>query len=133
MHFGSGAASAEFVPEHDQRDRDSEDQGGDGVDFGSDAATEAGPDFEREGVVTANEEESDGNFVHRESKDEQARGDQGKLQIGEGDAPEGLPGRCAEIERGFLLGAIEFLQAGKEFGGGDGDQGSGMTQEDCEG
>ena len=43
-----------------------------------------------------------------------------------------MPGRCAEIERGFFLGAIEFLQAGKEFGGGDRDQGSGMTQEDSE-
>ena len=60
-----------------------ENQGGDGVDFGSDAAAEAGPDFERESVVAADEEESDGDFVHGESEDEQAGGDEREFEIGE--------------------------------------------------
>src|SRR2546429_5749673 len=33
-----------------------------------------------------------------------------------------LPRRGAEVERSFFLRAVQFLQAGEELGGGDGDQ-----------
>src|ERR1700687_1202942 len=38
------------------------------------------------------------------------------------EPPEGLRGCDAEVKRGFFLRAIEFLQAGEELGGGDGDE-----------
>src|SRR5882762_3319194 len=69
-------ASAEAVPDGDENDRDEKDEGGDGVDFGSDAAAEAAPDFERESVFAAVEEKGDGNFVHGEGEDQQGGGDE---------------------------------------------------------
>ncbi len=109
-----------------------ENQRGDGVDFRSDAAAEACPNFEREGVVSTEKEKGDGDFVHREGEDEQGGGDEREFEIREGDAPEGLPGSRAEIERGFFLGAIHFLQASEEFGGGDGDERGAVAEEDGE-
>ena len=43
-----------------------------------------------------------------------------------------MPGRRAEIERGFFLRAIDFLQASEEFGGGDGDQRGAVPEENGE-
>src|ERR1700675_3624001 len=39
-------------------------------------------------------------------------------------------GGGAEIEGGFFLGAVDFLQAGEEFGGGDGDERRAVAEED---
>ena len=130
--IGRGGAGAEAVPDCDEDDGDGEDQGGDGVDFGSDAAAEAGPDFERESVVAADEEERDGDFVHGEGEDQEAGGDQREFEIGKRDAEEGLQRSGAEVGAGFFLGAVEFLQAGEEFGGGYGDEGGAVAEEDGE-
>ena len=54
--------------------------------------------------------------------------DERKLEIGESDTPERLPRCGAEIERGFFLSAIGFLEAGEEFGGGDGDEGGAVAE-----
>ena len=104
----------------------------DGVDLRRDAAAQAAPDFERQRVVSADEEKCDGDFVHREREDQQARGDEREFQIWQRDAPERLPRRRAQIERGFFLSAIDFLQAGEEFGGGDGNQRRAVTQKNGE-
>ena len=114
-------AGAEMVPDSDEDDGDEEDEGGDGVDFGSDAATEAAPDFEGQSVFAAVEKKGDGDFVHGEREDQKSGGDERKFQVGESDQPESAPGSCAEIERRFFLTAIHFLQAGEKFSGGDGD------------
>src|SRR5258708_7174866 len=68
-------ASAETVPDGDQNDGDEEDERGDGVDFRSDAAAEAAPDFERESVFAAVEKKGDGDFVHGEREDQEGGGD----------------------------------------------------------
>ena len=86
------------------------------------------PDFERERVVAADEEKGYGDFVHRESEDEQAGGDEREFEIGKRDAPERLPGSGAEIKRGFFLGAVGFLEAGENFGGGHGNEGRAMAE-----
>src|ERR1019366_2618430 len=117
------------IPEHNRDQREHKDDGGDGVDFWGDASAEASPDFQGEGVVTADQEEAYGDFVHGKGEDQERRSDDGELEIGNRDAPEGLPVVGAEIERGFFLGAIEFLQSGKDFGGGDGNQ-RGAVSED---
>ncbi len=115
-------ASAQVKPDDDQDYGNGKNQGGDGVDFGSDAAAEAAPDFEWQSVVAADEEKGDGDFVHGEGEDEQAGGDEREFEIGQSDAPESLQRSGAEVERGFFLGAIHFLEAGEEFGGGYGDE-----------
>ena len=53
--------------------RDRKDERGDGVDLRRDAAAEASPDFERQRIVAADQEKCDGDFVHREREDQQAR------------------------------------------------------------
>src|SRR5882724_1124582 len=68
-------ASAEMVPDSDKDDGDDEDERRDRVDFGSDAAAEAAPNFQRQRALTADKKESDGDFVHGERKDQQACGD----------------------------------------------------------
>src|SRR2546422_5223194 len=68
-------ASAEMVPDSDKDDGDGEDESRDRVDFGSDAAAETAPNFQRQRALTADKKESDGDFVHGERKDQQARGD----------------------------------------------------------
>ena len=115
-------ASTEAVPDRDQSDGGGKDQSGDGVDFRSHAAAEAAPDFQRKRVVTANKKEGDGDFIHGESKNEQASGDERKFEVGKGDTEKSLQLSGAEVERGFFLSAIEFLQTGKKFGGGNGDE-----------
>src|SRR5229473_2566086 len=89
---------------------------------------ETAPDFERQSVFAAIEEKGDGNFVHGESEDEQCGGDKRKFQIGESDEPESAPGSGAEVERGFFLTAIHFLQAGEDFGGGYGDESGAVAE-----
>ena len=54
------------------------------------------------------------------------------LRLGKRDAPESLPGSGAKIERGFFLSAIHFLEAGEEFGGGDGDERGAVAEENGE-
>ena len=130
--FQADAAHANAIPDDDERNGNGKNQRGDGVDFRRDAAAEAAPDFERKRVVAADQEKGDGDFVHRKREDEQAGGDQRELEIRQRDAPEGLPGRGAEIERGFFLGAIDFLQAGEKFGGGDGDEGGAVAEKNGE-
>src|SRR4029453_1072395 len=76
LAIGTGA---EMVPDTDQNDRGEEDERGDGVDFRSDAAAEASPNFEGQRVVAAVEEESDRNFVHRKSEDQQPGCDERQL------------------------------------------------------
>src|SRR6266851_967255 len=127
-HLRALRAGAEMVPDGDENNGDDEDQGGDGVDFWSDAAAEAAPDFERQSVFAAIKEKGDGNFVHGESEDEQRGGDKRKFQIGESDEPESAPGSGAEVERGFFLTAIHFLQAGEDFGGGYGDESGAVAE-----
>src|ERR1700742_3735282 len=122
LRFWAEGLRADAIPDDAQRDADGEDQRGDGVDFRCDAATQAAPDFEREGVVSADEEKCDGDFVHRQREDKQAGGDEREFQIWESDAPERLPWRRAEIERSFFLRAIDFLQAGEELCGRNGDE-----------
>ena len=41
-------------------------------------------------TVAADEEEADGDFVHGKGEDEERRSDDGELEIGDGNAPEGL-------------------------------------------
>ena len=130
--FCAAARVRRAIPDHDQGDGNGEDQRGDGVDFRSDAAAQAAPDFERQSIVAADEEEGDGDFVHREREDQQAGGDQRELEIRQSDAPERLPGRRAEIERGFFLRAIHFLQAGEKFGGGDGNERGAVAEKNRE-
>ena len=72
-------------PDDDQNDGNGKNQGGDGVDFGSDAAAQAAPDFQRESIVAADEEKGDGDFVHGEGEDEQAGGDEREFEIGQSD------------------------------------------------
>ena len=121
-------ASAETIPDSDENDRDEEDERRDGVDFRSNAAAEAAPDFERKSVFAAVEEKGDGDFVHGEREDEQGGGDKREFEIGKSDQPESAPGSGAEIERSFFLAAIHFLQAGENFGGGDGDERSAVAE-----
>ncbi len=49
-------------------------------------------------------------------------------EIRQRDVPERVPGAGAEVERGFLLRAVQFLQAGENFRGGDGDQRRAVSQ-----
>src|SRR5215468_1811000 len=123
-------AGAEMVPDDDENHRGGQDEGGDGVYFGSNAAAETAPDFERECVVTPYEEKGYGDFVHRESENQQAGGDKREAEVGQSDEPEGAPGSGAEVEGGFFLAAIHFLQAGKNFGGGHGNKRGAVAQKD---
>jgi hypothetical protein len=128
----SDGSGAQAIPNDEQCVGHAENQSRDGVNFWRHAAPQPPPDFKWQGVVAADEEESDGDFIHGERENEQAGGDERELEIGKRDAPEGLPRRGAEIERGFLLRAIELLQAGKEFGGGHGDERGAVTKENGE-
>src|SRR5580658_6747957 len=120
------------IPNNDEGDGNGKNQCGNGVDLRSDATAEAAPDFERERVVAADEKESYGDFVHRQGEDEKSGGDQRKLEIRQRDPPESLPSRGAEIERGFFLGAICFLQAGEKFSSGYGDESSAVAEKHCQ-
>src|ERR1019366_4871204 len=100
--------------------------------FRSNAAPQPSPDFERQRVVTSDQEEADGDFVHGKGEDQERRSNDGELEIGNGDAPESLPIISAEIERGFFLGAVEFLQSGKHLGGGDRNQRGAVSEDDGE-
>src|SRR5215831_19711746 len=77
--FLAEGACADVVPDENQNDGNDEDQCGDGVDFRRDAAPEARPDFERESIVAADEEERNSDFVHGESEYEQSGGDERDL------------------------------------------------------
>ena len=63
---------------------------------------------------------------------EQASGNQREFEIGESDAPESLPGSGTEVERRFFLSAVDFLEASKKFGGGDGEECGAMPEEDAD-
>ena len=89
--FGGLRARAQAVPDQDEDDGEEKNDGGDGVDFGGDAAAQARPDFERQGVAAADEEKAYGDFVERESEDEESGGNYGDAEIGESDAPESDP------------------------------------------
>src|ERR1700730_15196188 len=130
--FGPQATGANAIPNDDQADRDGEDEGGDGVDLRSDALAEAAPDFKGESIVAADEEEGDCNFIHRKGEDQKAGGDEREFEIGERDAPKGLPRCCAEIERSFFLGAIHFLETREKVGGCDGNERSAVAEKNRE-
>src|SRR5947209_13763371 len=53
MGFGAGSHA---IPGYDRDERKQEDDGGNGIDFGRNAAAEAAPDFEGQGIVTADQE-----------------------------------------------------------------------------
>src|SRR5207245_1530806 len=110
--------------------RKGKDQGGDGVDLRRDAPPQSRPDFERQRIVAADQKKAYGNFIEREGEDQQRRADDRKAQVRDRHAPEGLPIVRSEIERGFLLGSIEHLQAGEDFRGGHRDQGRAVSQGD---
>src|ERR1700723_3081094 len=76
LWLGSDVARADAIPDHDERDGESEDKRRDRVDFRRDAAAEAAPDFEGQRVVSADQKECDGDFVHREREDEKTGGDE---------------------------------------------------------
>ena len=86
---------AQMKPDDDQDHGNQKDERGDGVNFRGDAAAEAAPDFEWQSIVAADEKEGDGDFVHGEGEDEQAGGDERKLEVGQGHAPESLQWRGA--------------------------------------
>src|SRR6266436_769949 len=132
LSFGAEAARAHAIPDEDEPDGDGKDQSGDSINFRGDAAAEAAPDFEWQSIVPADEEESDGDFVHGEREDKQAGGNERKPQIRQSDAPEGLPRCRAKVERSFFLRAVHFLQAREEFGGGNRDQRRAMAEKDGE-
>ncbi len=88
------------------------------------------PDFERQCVVASDEEEADRDFVHGESEDEKCRSDDGEFEVGNRDAPEGLPVSRSQVEGCFFLSAVELLQSREYFGGGDGDEGRAMSEDD---
>src|SRR6267154_5137047 len=75
--FRAETERADSIPDNDEANGNGKDQRGDGINFWSDAAAEAAPDFERQSIVSADEEKSDGNLVHGERKDKHAGGDQG--------------------------------------------------------
>src|SRR5882757_2847542 len=120
---------AQVKPGDDQDEGNEKDERGDGVNFRGDAAAEAAPDFEGQSIVAADEKESDGDFVHGEGEDQQAGGDERKFEVGQSDAPERLQRRSAQIERGFFLGAIHFLEASEKLGGGNGNEGGAVAEE----
>src|SRR5580704_4028792 len=130
--FRTDAVRAKAIPNDDKHYGDGKNQGGDGIYLRRNAAAEAAPDFKGERVVASDEEEGDGNFVHRECEDEEARGDQRELEIWQCDAPESLPGGGAEIERGFFLSAVVFLKTGEKFGGGYGDESGAVAEKNCQ-
>src|SRR6516165_6403658 len=132
LRFFANGARAYLIPDQNQDHGNNEDHRGDGVDFGSDAATKPCPDFERERIVASDEEERDGDFVHGKREDEQAGGDERKLQIGESDAPESLKRSGAQVERSFFLDAIHFLESGEEFCGGDRNQRGAVSEKNGE-
>src|SRR5262252_4200354 len=115
-------ASAEMVPDDEENYRGSENERGDGIDFGSDAAAQTAPNFQRERVVAADQEEGDRDLVHGERKDEQPCRNERQTEIRQRDEPKSAPRSGAQIERGFFLAAIHFLQAGENFRGGNGDE-----------
>src|ERR1700719_2546441 len=119
LRHRADATSAQTIPHNDKCDGNGKNQRGDCVDFGSNAAPQASPDFERQRVIAPDEEKGHSNFVHGKSEDEEAGGDERELQIGKSDPPKRLPRSGAEIKGSFFLGAIQFLQTGKEFCGGD--------------
>src|SRR6516225_6197894 len=123
-------AGAEMVPDDEENYRGGENERGDGVDLRSNTAAEAAPDFHRQRVVAADEEECDRDFVHGERENEEAGGNEREPEIGKRDQPEGPPWSRTEIERGFFLTAVHFLQAGKDFRGGDGNKRGAVAEED---
>src|SRR5579864_4763892 len=125
------AASAQVIPDNDEADGNGKDQSGDGIDFRGDAAAEAAPDFQRQSIVASNEEKGHGNFVHRERENEQAGCDERQLKIGQSDTPKRLPGSSAKVEGSFFLGAVQFLQAGKKFRSGNGNERRTVTKKNC--
>src|SRR5258708_179387 len=128
-HLRALGAGAEMVPDSDENDGDDQDERGDSVNFWSDAAAQAAPDFERQSVFAAVEEKSDGDFVHGKGEDEQRGSDEREFEIGKRDEPESTPGGCAEVQGSFFLTAIHFLQAGEEFGGRYGDERGAVAQQ----
>src|SRR5215813_5992132 len=66
---------------------------------------------------------------YRGGENEQAGGNEREPEIGKRDQPEGTPRSRAEIERGFFLAAVHFLQAGKDFRGGDGNKRGAVAEE----
>src|SRR5712692_11386422 len=101
LRLGTQAAGAHPIPNDNEGDGNSKDQSGDGVDFRSDAAAEAAPDFERESIVATDQEKGDRDLIHGEREDKETCGDQRESQIGERDAPKRLPRSSAEVEGGF--------------------------------
>src|SRR5262245_612931 len=94
LALGTGA---EMVPDDEENYRGDQDERRDGVDFRSDTAAKAAPDFQRQRVVAADEEEGDGDFVHGEREDEQTSGDKREPQMGESDKQKRPPRSRAEI------------------------------------
>src|ERR1043166_434076 len=69
------STGAEMVPDGDKNDGNEKDDCGDGVDFWSDAAAEAAPNFKRQRIFAAVEKKGDGDFVHRERENQESGGD----------------------------------------------------------
>src|SRR5262249_35796344 len=126
LAFGAGA---EMVPDDEENYRGGENERGNGVDFRSNATAEAAPDFQWQRVVAADGEECDRDFIHGERGKEEGGGNEREPEIGKRDQPEGPPRSRTEIERSFFLAAVYFLQAGKDFRGGDGNKRGAVAEE----
>ena len=101
----------------------SQDQGGDGVDFRRDSAAQARDQISSGSVLSRPIRKKLTAISSSERvKINRPRGNQGDAQVGQRYPPEGFPVIRAEVERGFFLRAVEFLQTRENFGGGDGDQ-----------
>src|SRR3954466_6451867 len=121
---------AQAIPGRDRHEREYEDDGRDGVDLRGDAAAEASPDLEWKSVVAPDQEEADGDLVHREREDQQRRTDDRELQIRHRDTPERLPVVRSEIEGRFFLCAIQLLQSRENFRSGYRDQRGSVAEDD---
>ena len=70
-------ACAQPVPDKNGADGEQKNQCGDRVYFRCDSAAQARPYFQRQGVVTSNQEKSDCDFVQRKRKNQKSSGNQG--------------------------------------------------------
>src|SRR5215510_11455405 len=115
-------AGAEMVPDDEENYRGGENKRGDGVDLRSNATAEAAPDFQRQCVVAADEEECDRDFVHGERENEETGGNERERE--QNETPEQSP--TGEI------GAVESKsgQQAEQQGNQDGSSGDQKAVQD---
>ena len=71
------------------------------------------PQISRESVVASDQEEAYGDFVHRQSEDQQGCPDNRKAKVGQSHSPEGLPIICAKIGEASSCARSSFCRPAK--------------------